>query len=292
MLRSKEVLKLIMMVVLCILGSAFPFLLVAPIIRVAHLNYSRTSFWIAFSLGVVALVLLQWVPVAISLMSVTLVIGVFSEIFRKYKNMFVAGFFALLASSVATVSATQQWLAYKGTSLLVRLHEQIDLVVKQAQQVNPGMKVDPEYLVAQAPSVLVALLIMSLALALMLQAPVARILRCPVEEIETLNLLSFKLPDSYIWIAMISFLFSFIDIGNKPVSVFATNIVNIMVVLYFFQGLAVIEAFFTTLRFGFFVRFMTYFVFLLQLFFLVAAIGVIDFWVEFRKRFIRIRLNH
>ncbi len=132
---------------------------------------------------------------------------------------------------------------------------------------------------------------MSLALALILEQPFGRIFRLPLEKIEGLNLLGFKLPDSFIWIAMISFLFSFLDIGQKDLSLIATNIVNIMVVLYFFQGLAVVEAFFTALKLGFFIRFITYVVFLIQLFFLVAGIGLIDYWLEFRKRFIRIRLN-
>lgn len=291
MSRFKEHLKLGLMVLLSTFGSALPFLLVAPIIRVAHQNYSRAAFWIAFMGGAGLLVAVGLIPVAISLMSVTLLIGLFSEIFKKYKSMFVAGFIALAVSSVTTVAATQQWLTYKGTSLSVRLHEQIQLVVKQAQQVNSSVKLDPDFLVGQAPSVLVSLLIMSLALALILEQPISRLFKFSTEKTEPMDLISFKLPDSFIWIAMFSFLFSFIDIGQKDVSLIATNIVNVMVVLYFFQGLAVIEAFFTALRFGFFIRFMTYVVFLVQLFFLVAAIGVIDFWVEFRKRFIRIRLN-
>jgi hypothetical protein len=197
----------------------------------------------------------------------------------------------MAVSASATVATTQQWLVYKGTTLAARLHEQIDLVLKQAQQMNSTVKIDPEYLLGQAPSVLISLLIMSLALALILEGAVTKLFQFNEDKLEAFNLLAFKLPDSYIWIAMFSFLLSFLDIGLKPVSTIATNIVNIMVVLYFFQGLAVIEAFFTALRFGFFIRFMTYVVFLLQLFFLVASIGLIDFWVEFRKRFIRIRLN-
>lgn len=280
------------MVVLSVLGSALPFLLVAPMIRVAHKNFSRMAFWSSYTIGIGCLVAIGMIPVAISLLSVTLLIGLFSEIFKKYNNMFAAGFIAIAVSSIATVSATQQWLVSKGTSLSLRLQEQIQLVLKQAQQVNSTVKLDPEYLLGQAPSVLVALLIMSLALALILEKPISRLFKFSIEESESLNLLDFKLPDSYIWIAMISFLFSFIDVGNKALSMTATNIVNVMVVLYFFQGLAVIESFFTALRFGFFIRFMTYVVFLVQLFFLVAAIGLIDYWVEFRRRFLRVRLNH
>ena len=291
MTKTQKSLRLLLMVALSIIGSAFPFILVAPITRVAQRSFSRMAFWSCYLVGVLGMAVAGFVPVAISLLSVTLLVGLFSEIFKKYNNMFVAGFIAIAVSAVTTVSATQQWLVSKGSSLQARLLEQIGLVVKQAQQVNPAVKLDPEYLLGQAPSVLVSLLIMSLALALILENPIARLFKMPGDSEDKLHLLDFKLPDSYIWIAMISFLFSFIDIGNKAFSMTATNIVNIMVVLYFFQGLAVIEAFFSALRFGFFIRFLTYAVFLIQLFFLVAAIGVIDYWVEFRRRFLRLRLN-
>lgn len=274
-----------------ILGSALPFILVAPIIRVAYKNHSRLAFWAAFAGAITMLLLIGWVPIAISLMSITLMIGLFSEIFEKYKRLFVAGFIALIVSSVATILATQQWLISRGTTLVARLHEQIQMVLKQANQMNSLAKMDPEFLIGQAPSVLISLLILSLALALMFESSVTKLMKFPMEKVENLNLLSFKIPDGFIWLAMISFLFSFIDLGSKPLSITATNIVNVMVVLYFLQGLAVIETFFVALRFGFFIRFMTYVVFLIQLFFLVAAIGLIDFWVEFRKRFVRIRLN-
>lgn len=279
------------MVLLSILGSALPFIIAAPIVRVAYKNYSKVIFWTGFMSGIGGLAALGFVPTAISLMSVVLLLGFFSAIFEKYKRLFLAGFISIAISAGATLAATQQWLILNGTNLAVRLHEQIQLILKQAQQVNSSVKIDPDYLVWQAPSVLVALLVMSLALALILELPVTRLFKFPLKKVEALDLLGFKLPDSYIWIAMISFLFSFIDIGVKPVAMIATNIVNVMVILYFFQGLAVIESFFQALRFGFFIRFMTYVVFLIQLFFLVAAVGVIDFWVEFRKRFIRIRLN-
>lgn len=288
---SRRFLKLALMVLLSTFGSALPFLLVAPIIRVAHRNYSSLAFWSSYLVGTLVLMATGLVPVAISLASVTILVGLFSEIFKRYNNMFTAGFPAIAVSAAVTVSATQQWLVSKGTTLALRLQEQVEIVLKQAQQMNSMVKLEPSYLLGQVPSVLVALLIMSLALALILESPISRLFGFATEGEDKLHLLDFKLPDSYIWIAMFSFLFSFVDIGNKTVSMAATNIVNVMVVLYFFQGLAVIEAFFMALRVGFFIRFLTYAVFLVQLFFLVAAIGVIDFWIEFRKRFLRLRLN-
>ena len=280
-----------MMVILCIIGSALPFILVAPIIRVAFKHHSRVAFWVAFTLGIVFLAWIGLTPIAISLLSITLTVGIFSEIFDKFKKLFTAGFISLVVSALVTVFLTQRWLMSKGTTLTLRLQEQVELVIKQAQQMNSMIKLNPAHLVGQSPSVLVALLILSLALALILESSVTKLMKLPMEKVENLNLLSFRLPDSYIWIAMFSFLFSFWNFGDEFLGLIATNIVNVMVVLYFLQGLAVTETFFVALRFGFFIRFMTYVVFLVQLFFLVAAIGLIDFWVEFRKRFVRIRLN-
>lgn len=289
--RIKDYLKLGLMVILSILGSVLPFILVAPVIRVAYMHYSRRAFWSFYALGILSLVLFKQIPIAISLLSIVLMIGLFSEIYRRNQRIFASGFAALVVSSIATVVATQQWLVANGTTLAIRLQEQVQLILKQAQQMNSMVKLDPNYLVGQTPSVLVILLLVSLALALILEQPISRLFKFNEVKVEAMNLLGFRLPDSFIWIAMISFLFSFIDMGNKTLAMTATNIVNVMVILYFFQGMAVIEAFFTVLKLGFFVRFLTYVVFLIQLFFLVAAIGVIDFWVEFRKRFIRIRLN-
>lgn len=289
--RFKGFFKIGFLVVLSIIGSIIPLVLAAPIIRVSYKNYSRKAFWLSYLTGIIILSLFKMVPIAISLMSVTLMVGLFSEIYSRNQRMFLAGFSALFISGSMTLIATQQWLISQGTSLTVRLHEQIQLIIKQAQQMNSMVKLDPDQLVGQAPSVLAVLLILSLALALILEEPLSKLLKFPSEKSEPMNLLGFKLPDSFIWVAMIAFLFSFVNIGNKSISVVATNIVNTMVVLYFLQGIAVVEAFFTVLRLGFFVRFITYVVFLVQLFFLVAGIGLIDFWVEFRKRFIRIRIN-
>lgn len=291
MVQVKSVLKIALLMFLSIIGSIVPFFFVAPIVRVAYLNYSRLVFWSTFLATTGLLFMAGFIPIGISLLGVILLVGIFSEIYIKYKNMFASGLIALFISFIALVSATQQWLILKGTTLSVQLQEQVQLILKQAIQVNPKVKIEPDYLVSLAPSALMALMLMSLALALILEQPISRLLNFPLGKTEDLNLLNFKLPDSFIWIAMVSFLLSFIDIKLNSVSILASNLVNLMVVLYFFQGLAVIEVFFTTLKFGFFIRFMTYVVFLVQLFFLVAAIGVIDFWVEFRKRFVRIRIN-
>lgn len=289
---SQRGLKLFILVCLSMLGSLVPYLLVAPLVRLVYLNFSQKSFWLSFFGAAAVLALLGAQPMAISLLGITVCVGIYSTLYLRWKSMFTAGWIAVATGSAVTVAATQQWLVYKGSSLALELQKQVDLIVKQAQGLNPTLKGDlVKTLMDLAPSALVSMMILGLGLALILETSVSRLFRMEPRGLKDLDLLQFKLPDSYIWIAMFSFLMSFLDTGYPLVSVVASNVLNVLAILYFFQGLAVTECFFRALHFGFFIRFMTYVVFLFQLFTLVIALGVIDFWVDFRKRFLRIRLN-
>ena len=68
------------------------------------------------------------------------------------------------------------------------------------------------------------------------------------------------------------------------ISVVALNVFNVVMGIYFFQGLAVLEVGFLTFRIGNFTRFLVYFIIVGQLFFLLSAVGIIDYWADFRKR--------
>lgn len=293
MVFSNRNVKLTILVILSMLGSCIPFVFVAPLIRLAYLNFSRVGFWLSY-LGAIGLLILGGAqPLAISLMGITLCVGLYSSIYSRMKSMFVAGWIAVSLSSVATVAATQQWLVLKGSSLSFEIQKQVEIIAKQAHVMSPGLqeRVLVPTLVGLAPSSLVSIMILALGLSLIFETSVSRLFHMEPRGLREIDLLQFKLPDSYIWIAMFSFLMSFVNTGYPLVSTIASNILHVLAILYFFQGLAVTESLFRALRFGFFIRFMTYVVFVFQLFTLVIAVGVIDFWVEFRKRFLRMRLN-
>jgi hypothetical protein len=74
-------------------------------------------------------------------------------------------------------------------------------------------------------------------------------------------------------------------LGSDDLLILGSNVFNVALILYFFQGLAVTEVFLLAMRAGLFFRLFTYFILIGQLFFVVSAIGVIDFWVDFRRRF-------
>ena len=68
------------------------------------------------------------------------------------------------------------------------------------------------------------------------------------------------------------------------VGVVSMNFFNLMMGLYFFQGLAVLEVLFLVFKSGSLMRFFVYFFIVGKLFFLLSAVGVIDYRVDFRRR--------
>jgi hypothetical protein len=273
--------------ILTAIMSAIPFLFSAAFVRINRQGTDRKSFWLIHLIIAIILWLVALEPLAISFISVVILIGLFYEVQNQFKNVFVAGFVSILASFVTIVFATQQWLTHQGISLADRIREQVQAVVTQATAMNAMVKLDVDSLILQTPSALVSLMIIAISLSLILEDSFLRLFRIKNLSEKTFSLMEFKLPDFFIWIAMSSFLFSFLNLNNKVLTAISMNVLNTVIVLYFFQGLAVVESFFTALRFGLFIRLLTYVVFLIQLFFLVAAIGVIDFWVEFRSRFLK-----
>src|SRR6185312_2927686 len=152
--------------------------------------------------------------------------------------------------------------------------------------------VTAEGIVGQLPSMLIVVHVMSLAFALMLDRRMAQLFGLQYEKIASaIKLLDFKVPDPFIWLTMFSFLFSFVKVGPEWTSVVSLNVFNVMMGIYLFQGLAVLEVSFLAFRIGSFVRLLIYVLVVGQLFFLLSVVGVIDYWVDFRRRLRKWRAN-
>jgi uncharacterized protein YybS (DUF2232 family) len=70
-------------------------------------------------------------------------------------------------------------------------------------------------------------------------------------------------------------------VGAQATSV---NFLNVCLMLFFFQGLAVIYRFFAVFRVGFFWQALLMIIVVGQLFLLVSLLGLMDHWVDFRAR--------
>lgn len=265
----------------------------APLLRVMRNVFGSKKYWLAGLLVSGLLIFTKMEPFAILTLSVWSVVGFYSEVEeRGYAGIWMAGLSVIVASAIFC-SGMYLWASSQGTSLEGLLNEGVQAVVAQ---INAGKspanltKVDPKLVLEQTPSAIVLLLMMSLAFALMLDRRAGHLVGLRFEKIAThLRLLEFRLPDVFIWVTMFSFLFSFLKIQPTILSVVGSNVFNVMMGLYFFQGLAVLEVSFLVFRVGSFTKFLVYFFIVGQLFLLLSAVGVIDYWVDFRSRMRRLR---
>ena len=90
-----------------------------------------------------------------------------------------------------------------------------------------------------------------------------------------------------IWVLFPSVLGAFWQGVNHTVSVIATNMLNILAVIYFLQGFAILGKYFETFKVGYFWRIIWIVLFTFQLFLILALVGVIDFWADFRKHIVK-----
>jgi uncharacterized protein YybS (DUF2232 family) len=97
------------------------------------------------------------------------------------------------------------------------------------------------------------------------------------------DLSRWKLRDRYVWLVIISGLLLILPLGE--VKIIGLNVLIIMLFLYLFQGLSVIQFYFDVKRVPTVIRLIGYFLIFAQQFvmLLVVGLGLIDVWADFRK---------
>lgn len=275
--------------------TTFFFLLGAPLLRVLRSVFGSLKYWLS---GIVVTGILFSAPDqairALLVFSVWVTVGIYRELEERGAGSFWGALSSVLIGSILMILGPQLWALALGQDLAAILRSSLEQL---AQQLSNGKQlseygVNSEAIINQLPSALIVLQIAGLAFALMLDRLAARVLNLRFEKVASqMRLLEFRLPDFMIWLTMFSFLLSFIKLNNETVTIVASNVFSVMMGLYFFQGLAVLEVSFLAFRVGSFMKALIYFIVIGQLFFLLSAVGVIDYWVDFRQRLKRWRMS-
>lgn len=282
--------KLLYLTVLSVFFSLWAFLLSAPFLRVIRKAFGPTTYWVMGATFVSALVIFKMLPLAIVIATFWMTLGIYNELEQRGVVWSLTGPISVLSGVL--IAGLGGW--YFAKSVGLSLSEQLLLtaneVVASIRQVNPKMELDPTVLVQSIPAALVSALIIALGMGLIFESRVFRWMSLPRERIASqLKLLEFRVPDAYIWIAMIAFLFSFENFGLKWLSVLGLNVTIVSFVLYFFQGLAVMEVALMAIRAGVFTRILSYFVFIMQLPMMLSLVGFTDYWFDLRNRIRRLK---
>ncbi|MFN8846111.1 MAG: DUF2232 domain-containing protein [Bdellovibrionales bacterium] len=257
----------------------------APFLRVLWSRFGSLPYWLAGFAFLPVFIFMggSWAG------AVWILVGVFSELESRGIRWIWSGLTSLSVSSGVLAGGAFYWLSTQKLTTLTSIAEEIHKLLKNSQFWQLPTIDQMVNLLQVLPGLVVAGLILTLAHALIFEKVVYQFLAAPRERFAgQVRLLEFKLPDIFVWIAMVSFLGSFLTWPGKPV---AENLFIICVALFLLQGVAILECFFNAIRAHWFVRALGYFLFVFQLFVALAFIGFIDFWMDFRDRFRKMKSN-
>lgn len=251
----------------------------APVLRVLWSRSGSMLYWIT---GLILSPLFFQYEGHMAL-SVWVLIGLYSELESKGVRWIWSGFLSLVVGYILFAGGSIYELQKQGITSYSQFAENTKNQLAKATPGGLPPNESIEAVIQNMPAIAFVSLILVLVFGLSFERTVYRFFRVPRERFAgQIRFLEFKMPDIFVWIAMFSFLGSFQEWSGKIIS---TNLVFVCGFLFLLQGVAILEAFFNVIRASWFVRGLGYFLFVFQLFVALALIGFIDFWVNFRDRF-------
>lgn len=258
--------------------------------RVVRQSFGRIPFWFGYA-GMSALMFgLGFTAPSLVLAALAILVGVYTEAEEHGCSAFSSGGVAILASLGASAVAAGLHLYATKTQLLGEIRSQLTPFVAEAAKVFPEAEFTVDGLIKELPSVAIMVMIGSLTISLLGERSLLALMRLPLRGpmvASRKRLLEFRSPDVFVWLTMLAVLGAFIQHGQNWLQVTSTNTLNVLVMVYFLQGLAIVGHAFQTYKVGVFWQSFWYFMIVVQLFLLVALLGFADFWLEFRTRLTR-----
>lgn len=255
----------------------------APPLRILRLVMGRGLYWV--SVVGIGLVLFGfgWKALALLFVLLAMLVGFYSELLENKWSPLSSGAVALSLTTMMGGVGFGMWVVRQGQGWHGHLVESIQKSFGQSPLLNGGLKVSVEDLLLQAPSGFVVLMMVALALLLVMEPRLKE--WAGLEKGTSLQYLKeFRLPDVFVWITIASLLGSFVQTEYKWIQVLSMNLLNICVLLYFFQGMAVVIYIFDWMKMSPFWRTLWLVLMVIQLFLMVSVIGIIDYWMDFRHR--------
>jgi hypothetical protein len=254
--------------------------------RVCRRVYGRAAYWVGHLAIAAALAAAGFGSYALIVLGLAVMVGAYAEVEEHGGSLFSSGAIAILAMAGALTSALGIGLRLTKGNLLQVIRAEIVPVVEQLTRMNPQVQINVDSILQQLPSGVLIVAMVSMLIALIWERRIFagfRITRlAPYNELR-----SFRVPDFVVWIVAATILGAFFRHGIGWLEIGSMNILNVVVVVYFFQGLAVVAHAFRTYKVNPFWQWFWYLMIVLQLAVVVSFIGFVDYWLEFRERLSR-----
>ncbi len=221
---------------------------------------------------------------ALGFLAVALVVGLFTEVEQLGVSRGTAAGVSIAALVAAVGVGFGAWCREMRISPATWLSQWIESALAKVKEVNPSMAFETEQIVAQLPSALIILGLIAIAIAVVSEGTWLRVLGSVSGQKPSRSWTDFRLSDFAIYGLMTVLLASFTQHEVKWLAAVGLNGLNVFVVLYFFQGMAVVFKACDHFAVGPLWRVFLGFVLTFQLALIVAVVGVADFWLDFRNR--------
>ena len=255
----------------------------APFLRALSVSANAKIFWFAGLLLTSGLMITGLTLTSIYIGAIWMTLGTYSELEKRGISWRLAGAASLaMGLFVGLVSYGIVIKYFGGQNLLTELLQPLQDSMNKA---FPDTPTEISALKGYVPGIFTATLFMALAIGFMLEARVNKLFQIRHAKIASgLKWLEFRLPDLFIWISLFAGFFSLVNLGQDVLQKVSINIVIVSGVAFFFQGLAVLEFMTRAFRLGSISKTILYVLVILQLTPAVVLIGLVDYWVDFRKR--------
>jgi hypothetical protein len=224
----------------------------------------------------------------LSLMLLSLSVLVIVHIALEKKPILTKAVCAVLASAGTFLLLLFLWVHFKEQMAFWDwLTKQMEFYFAQTKSIVGNLNIDVDTLTHQIPSLFVTIFALNLWIAVLFDARTQKRTGYLKPQVEIKN---FRTPEAFIWVVIVSLLFSFVKMPVPGLQEAALNVLNVSLLLYFFQGLSVLSYLMEILNFGSLLKMIVYFIFIAQLL-LPICLGILDFWLNFRNRLSKKRLE-
>jgi len=275
------------LVLWAILLSAFTAVLGAAPLRVLRELIGHNLFWLVGTILAAAFFMLGWYPLSAVIAVQFILIGSYAEFEDRDFTLRQAAGLSVLLTALFLTSCFYTWTAFTGKGWLAQVVQYVQTYLDKARALNMQFlaEVKAQEIVVQIPSAIVIFLILSLGLGLIFEKSVSAWAQVQATRREKLS--DYTIPEFMVWVLIFALLGAFAQHGVKVVEAVSLNLLNISIVAYFFQGLAVLGKYFETFKVGPFWRVMWVLVLVVQLPILMSLVGLVDYWADFRQLFIK-----
>lgn len=251
-----------------------------PLLRFRQ-NVGRYWYWFATMSSTLCIAASGAYTIALAFSTIVILVGLYSELDGLDTSLFypmlgsVFGALGYLSIMVAG------WFYLTKGKFVASAKGWIDQAIEQSAAMKAGFNLDTQSIFQQLPSIIVIALVVSLVFAVIFNS--ANLERSQPQQRKETGLTQFYVPDLGIWLSCGALLASFSPNIPELVKIVGTNTLNILILLYFLQGLSVAAKLFAVYRITLAWQLLWYFLLTFKMFLIVAILGFADYWLDVRR---------